>query len=170
MSRTTTETISIGAIAAVAVVITSTIAPAPVWVLFAAWAAAFLVGPTLRQTFEAGLHLWVGVAIGTAVMAAAAATSNPLVPAVLVGVGSALAVQLARLRTLHRTPLIVIGFALTVSTIVTSADSTPAAAGVLGLQTAVTITGGLAAALLSTGLATIFSATPAFAERALEKR
>lgn len=127
MSSKTALSMSVFVFSVIAVVLTSTVLPIPVWALFSAWATYFFVGSGVSASLTTLKCLLLGVVVATATLLAIESQPEPFVQAVAIGIGSLAMVQLSRLRWFAATPAIVIGFALTVSVVAASgvAISTP---------------------------------------------
>ncbi|MBN9107190.1 MAG: DUF1097 domain-containing protein [Pseudonocardia sp.] len=119
MTEKTALTVSVGVWGAISTWLTATILPLPVWVVFIAWACAFLVGSGIRGAALSALANLVGIAVATVtLLLITAAGGSTLILGIGVGLGSALMIGLSRLPVLAAAPAIVIGFAITVATMV----------------------------------------------------
>ncbi len=117
MSKITALSISVGVFGLLSTLMTATVWPLPVWVLFLAWASFFFVGSGLTGALKSVACNWTGIVIATATLLAVHSTSNALALSVAVGVGSLAMVQVSRLSWISATPAVVFGFAMTVGTI-----------------------------------------------------
>ncbi|TRW77281.1 DUF1097 domain-containing protein [Mycolicibacterium sp. 018/SC-01/001] len=117
MSKITALSISVGILGMVSTLITATVWPLPVWVLFLAWASFFFVGSGVPGLLKSVACNWAGIVIATATLLSVQASGSAVLLSIAVGVGSLVMVQVSRLPWLSATPAIVFGFAMTVGTI-----------------------------------------------------
>ncbi|WP_158166339.1 DUF1097 domain-containing protein [Mycolicibacterium smegmatis] len=117
MSKATALSISVGVFGALSTWLTAVVWPLPVWVLFLAWASFFFVGSGFFGFVKSVACNWTGIVIATCTLLSVTASSNAVLLAVAVGIGSLAMVQVSRLPWLSATPAIVFGFAMTVGTI-----------------------------------------------------
>lgn len=124
MNQNTALTISIGVLGAIDTYLTAVVVPLPVWVTFIAWASFFIVGGGSKGWVQSIASNLTGIVIASVTLLAIALfPDNPIVAAVLVGVGSAAMVQASKLGLLSITPAIVWGFASLVGTAVATGAS-----------------------------------------------
>lgn len=124
MNQNTALTISIGVLGAIDTYLTAVIIPLPVWVTFIAWASFFIVGGGTKGWVQSVASNFTGIAIASiTLLAIALFPANPIVAAILVGVGSGAMVQASKLGLLSITPAIVWGFASLVGTTVATGAS-----------------------------------------------
>ncbi|WP_338043895.1 DUF1097 domain-containing protein [Mycobacterium kyogaense] len=116
MSKITALSISVGVLGMVSTLITATVWPLPVWVLFLAWASFFFVGSGVSGLLKSVACNWAGIAIATATLLSVQASGSALVLSIAVGIGSFAMVQVSRIPWISATPAIVFGFAMTVGT------------------------------------------------------
>jgi hypothetical protein len=116
MSKMTALSISVGVFGMLSTLLTATVWPLPVWVLFLAWASFFFVGSGVKGLLKSVACNWTGIAIATATLLSVQASSSALVLSIAVGIGSLAMVQASRLPWISATPAIVFGFAMTVGT------------------------------------------------------
>ncbi|MGQ7844403.1 DUF1097 domain-containing protein [Granulosicoccus sp. 3-233] len=118
MKQSEALTVSIGILGGVAVVVTATIIPVPVWVTFTAWASFFIVGGGKAGFVKSVACNFTGILIaGLSLLAIELIGDNLLVAAICVGIGSAAMVQASKLPFTHGIiPAIVWGFSQTVGT------------------------------------------------------
>lgn len=117
MSKATALSISVGVLGMVSTLMTATIWPLPVWVLFLAWASFFFVGSGTSGLLKSVACNWTGIAIASCTLLAVQGTTGAVWLSIAVGVGSFAMVQVSRLPWISATPAIVFGFAMTVGTI-----------------------------------------------------
>lgn len=117
MTKLTALSLSVGVFGMLSTLMTATIWPLPVWVLFLAWASFFFVGSGLTGMAKSVACNWTGIAIATATLLSVQSTGSALWLSIAVGVGSLAMVQASRLPWISATPAIVFGFAMTVGTI-----------------------------------------------------
>ena len=117
MSKTTALSISVGVLGMLSTLMTATVWPLPVWVLFLAWASFFFVGSGISGLLKSVACNWTGIAIATATLWSVQSTESALLLSIAVGVGSLVMVQVSRVPWISGTPAIVFGFAMTVGTI-----------------------------------------------------
>lgn len=117
MSKTTALSLSVGVFGMLSTLMTATVWPLPVWVLFLAWASFFFVGSGMAGFAKSVACNWTGIVIATATLLSVQSTGNALWLSIAVGVGSLVMVQVSRLPWISATPAIVFGFAMTVGTI-----------------------------------------------------
>lgn len=117
MSKITALSISVGVFGMLSTLLTATIWPLPVWVLFLAWASFFFTGSGWPGLAKSVACNWTGIAIATATLLAVQSTASAWWLSIAVGVGSLAMVQVSRLPWISATPAIVFGFAMTVGTI-----------------------------------------------------
>ncbi|CAM3520103.1 DUF1097 domain-containing protein [Mycobacterium frederiksbergense] len=117
MSKLTALSLSVGVFGMLSTLMTATVWPLPVWVLFLAWASFFFVGSGLTGFVKSVACNWTGIVIATATLLSVQATGSALWLSIAVGVGSLAMVQASRLPWISATPAIVFGFAMTVGTI-----------------------------------------------------
>lgn len=127
MSKATALSLSVGFFGVLSTLMTATVWPLPVWVLFLAWASFFFVGSGLSGLVKSVACNWTGIVIASATLLAVNSTTSALVVSVAVGIGSLVMVQVSRLPWISATPAIVFGFAMTVGTI--AATGNPITAG-----------------------------------------
>ena len=119
MKKLTALTISVGVLSAVAMYLTATILPVPIWVTFTAWASYFILGGNLSGFGRSLLANLSGVLFCLATFLATAAFSRgPIVFSLFIGVAAAAMVQASQIPLLSAAPALFWGFASTVSTIV----------------------------------------------------
>jgi hypothetical protein len=116
MSKVTALSISVGVFGLLSTLMTATIWPLPVWVLFLAWASFFFVGSGWTGLVKSVACNWIGMIIATLVLMSVHATTSAIWLSIAVGVGSFAMVQASRLPWISATPAIVFGFAMTVGT------------------------------------------------------
>jgi Protein of unknown function (DUF1097) len=116
MSKVTALSISVGVFGMLSTLLTATIWPLPVWVLFLAWASFFFVGSGWSGLVKSVACNWTGIVIATCTLLAVQATTSALWLSVAVGIGSLVMVQASRIPSISATPAIVFGFAMTVGT------------------------------------------------------
>ncbi|GAY08474.1 DUF1097 domain-containing protein [Pseudonocardia sp. N23] len=160
MGEKTALTVSVGVWGAISTWLTATILPLPVWVVFLAWACAFLVGSGVRGATLSALANLVGIAVATVTLLAInAAGGSTLILGIGVGLGSALMIALSRILVLSATPAIVVGFAVTVATMVaTDVPITHAGADHPALVAAAAVVAGAVFAVLSGRTAALLTA------------
>ncbi|AEA28122.1 DUF1097 domain-containing protein [Pseudonocardia benzenivorans] len=160
MGEKTALTVSVGLWGAISTWLTATILPLPVWVVFLAWACAFLVGSGIRGAALSALANLVGIAVATAtLLLVTAAGGGTLVLGIGVGLGSALMIALSRIPLLAAAPAIVVGFAITVATMVaTDVPITRAGADHPALVAAAAVVTGAVFAVLSGRTAALLTA------------
>ncbi|WP_099021350.1 DUF1097 domain-containing protein [Mycolicibacterium palauense] len=117
MSKLTALSISVGILGMLSTLMTATVWPLPVWVLFLAWASFFFVGSGPMGLVRSVACNWAGIVIATCTLLAVSGSSSALLLSVAVGVGSFAMVQVSRVPLISTTPAIVFGFAMTVGTI-----------------------------------------------------
>jgi hypothetical protein len=90
MNENSALTVSIGVLAVIDTYLTATALPIPVWVTFIAWASFFAVGGTPFGIVKSTACNFAGIAIASCTLLAIAfAPSQPIMTAILVGVGTA---------------------------------------------------------------------------------
>ncbi len=117
MSKMTALSISVGVFGMLSTLLTATVWPLPVWVLFLAWASFFFVGTGVKGLLKSVACNWTGIAIATATLLSVQSSSSSHQLSIAVGIGSLAMVQASRLPWISATPAIVFGFAMTVGTI-----------------------------------------------------
>jgi hypothetical protein len=117
MSKITALSISVGVFGMLTTLLTATVWPLPVWVLFLAWASFFFVGSGLKGLLKSVACNWTGIVIATVTLLSVQASGSALLLSIAVGIGSLAMVQASRLPWISATPAIVFGFAMTVGTI-----------------------------------------------------
>ena len=111
-------TISIGVLGGVATLMTATILPVPVWVIFIAWASFFILGGGTDGMVHSIASNLTGIAIASlTLLVIHLLGGGTAVAAIAVGMGSAAMVQASRIGLLSKIPAIVWGFASTVGTV-----------------------------------------------------
>lgn len=123
MSKITALSISVGVLGMLSTLLTATVWPLPVWVLFLAWASFFFVGSGPSGLLKSVACNWVGILIATCTLLAVSGTASALLLSIAVGVGSFAMVQVSRFSLLSATPAIVFGFAMTVGTIAATGNT-----------------------------------------------
>lgn len=120
--------ISIGVLGGVATLMTATVLPIPVWVIFIAWASFFILGGGPGGMVRSIASNLTGIVIASlTLLVIHALGGGAVIAAIAVGVGSAAMVQASKISLLSRIPAIVWGFASTVGTVaVTGQDITTA--------------------------------------------
>lgn len=123
--------ISIGVLGGVATLMTATVLPVPVWVIFIAWASFFILGGGTGGMVRSIASNLTGILIASATLLVVHAFDGGVAAtAVAVGVGSAAMVQASKIELLSKIPAIVWGFASTVGTVAaTGRDITTASIG-----------------------------------------
>jgi len=123
--------ISIGVLGGVATLMTATVLPIPVWVIFIAWASFFILGGGTAGLVRSVASNLAGILIASVTLLAVHAFGGgAAAAAVAVGVGSAAMVQASKIGLLSKIPAIVWGFASTVGTVAaTGRDITTASIG-----------------------------------------
>jgi hypothetical protein len=118
MNENSALTVSIGVLAVIDTYLTATALPIPVWVTFIAWASFFAVGGTPFGIVKSTACNFAGIAIASCTLLAIAfAPSQPIVTAILVGVGTAGMIVASLVKLISFPPAIVFGFASTVGTV-----------------------------------------------------
>jgi hypothetical protein len=123
MSKVTALSISVGIFGLLSTLMTATVWPLPVWVLFLAWASFFFAGGGWAGLVKSVACNWTGMLIATVTLLAVQATSSAIWLSVAVGIGSFAMVQASRISWISAAPAIVFGFAMTVGTM--SATGSP---------------------------------------------
>ncbi|SEB09269.1 DUF1097 domain-containing protein [Leifsonia sp. 21MFCrub1.1] len=114
MSARAASTVVIGILAALACLLTATLVPIPVWVLFVGWASFFTAGGGVAGLARSVIMNLVGMVIAAlALVAITAAGGNVWVLTISVGVGAAILVASSRIALLAATPAGFLGFAAT---------------------------------------------------------
>lgn len=158
MSKITALSLSVGVFGMLSTLLTATVWPLPVWVLFLAWASFFFVGSGLHGLAKSVACNWTGIVIATATLLSVQASGSALVLSIAVGVGSLAMVQVSRLPWVSATPAIVFGFAMTVGTIAATGNGiTTAGLGNPALVAATTALVGAGFGVLSEWGATAIS-------------
>jgi uncharacterized protein DUF1097 len=127
MSKVTALSISVGVFGLLSTLMTATIWPLPVWVLFLAWASFFFVGGGWTGLVKSVACNWTGILIATATLLSVHTMSGAIWLSVAVGVGSFAMVQASRLPWISAAPAIVFGFAMTVGTMAATGNPITAA-------------------------------------------
>lgn len=110
--------ISIGVLGGVATLMTATVLPIPVWVIFIAWASFFILGGGTGGLLKSVASNLAGIVIASLTLLVIHLLGGGVaVAAVAVGVGSAAMVQASKISLLSKIPAIVWGFASTVGTV-----------------------------------------------------
>jgi hypothetical protein len=125
MQQSEALTVSIGILGGVAVLVTATVIPVPVWVTFTAWASFFIVGGGKAGFVKSVACNFTGIVIAAlSLLAIELIGDHVIIAAICVGIGSA--VQASKLPFTHGIiPAIVWGFSQTVGTVaVTGLDVT----------------------------------------------
>ena len=117
MSKITALSLSVGVLGMFSTLMTVTVWPLPVWILFLAWASSFFVGSGVTGLVKSVACNWTGIAIATATLLSVQSTDSGLLLSIAVGIGSLVMVQVSRIPWISATPAIVFGFAMTVGTI-----------------------------------------------------
>lgn len=119
MKQSEALTVSIGILGGVAVLVTATVIPVPVWVTFTAWASFFIVGGGKAGFIKSVACNFTGILIAAlSLLSIQLIGDNLLVGAICVGIGSAAMVQASKLPFTHGIiPAIVWGFSQTVGTV-----------------------------------------------------
>lgn len=119
MQQSEALTVSIGILGGVAVIVTATVIPVPVWVTFTAWASFFIVGGGKSGFFKSVACNLTGITIAAlSLLAIQLIGEHLLIVAICVGFGSAAMVQASKLPFTHGIiPAIVWGFSQTVGTV-----------------------------------------------------
>ena len=119
MQQSEALTVSIGILGGVAVLVTATVIPVPVWVTFTAWASFFIVGGGKAGFLKSVACNLTGILIAAlSLLAIQLIGEHLLIVAVCVGIGSAAMVQASKLPFTHGLiPAIVWGFSQTVGTV-----------------------------------------------------
>ena len=119
MKQVEALTVSIGVLGGVAVIVTATIIPVPVWVTFTAWASFFIVGGGKEGFIRSISCNLTGIVIAAlSLLAIGIIGNNVIVAGICVGLGSAAMVQASKLPYTKGTiPAIVWGFSQTVGTV-----------------------------------------------------
>lgn len=117
MSKITALSLSVGVFGMFSTLMTVTVWPLPVWILFLAWASFFFVGSGVTGLVKSVACNWTGIAIATATLLSVQSTDSGLLLSIAVGIGSLVMVQVSRIPWISATPAIVFGFAMTVGTI-----------------------------------------------------
>jgi hypothetical protein len=127
MSKVTALSISVGVFGLLSTLMTATIWPLPVWVLFLAWASFFFIGGGWTGLVKSVACNWTGILIATATLLSVHTMSGGIWLSVAVGVGSFAMVQASRLPWISAAPAIVFGFAMTVGTMAATGNPITAA-------------------------------------------
>lgn len=110
--------ISIGVLGGAATLMTATVLPIPVWVIFIAWASFFILGGGTGGMVRSIASNLAGIVIASlTLLVIHALGGGAAVAAITVGVGSAAMVQASKISLLSKIPAIVWGFASTVGTV-----------------------------------------------------
>jgi len=110
--------ISIGVLGGVATLLTATVLPVPVWVIFIAWASFFILGGGRSGLIRSICSNLTGILIASLTLLAVHLLGGGVaVTAIAVGIGSAAMVQASKIELLSAIPAIVWGFASTVGTV-----------------------------------------------------
>jgi Protein of unknown function (DUF1097) len=150
MSKISALSISVGVLGMLSTLMTATIWPLPVWVLFLAWASFFFVGTGVSGLVKSVVCNWTGILIASVTLLSVQSTGSALLLSIAVGIGSLAMVQVSRLPWISATPAIVFGFAMTVGTIAASGNGiTTAGVANPALVAAVTAAVGAGFGLLS---------------------
>ena len=115
--------ISIGVLGGVATLMTATVLPVPVWVIFIAWASFFILGGGIAGMVQSVASNLTGILIASlTLLVIEALGGGTAVAAIAVGFGSAAMVQVSKIDILSKIPAIVWGFASTVGTVAVTGD------------------------------------------------
>ena len=110
--------ISIGVLGGVATLMTATVLPVPVWVIFIAWASFFILGGGIAGMVKSVASNLTGILIASlTLLVIEVLGGGTAVATIAVGVGSAAMVQVSKIDILSKIPAIVWGFASTVGTV-----------------------------------------------------
>lgn len=108
---------SLGVLGALDTYLTATLLPVPVWVTFIAWASFFACGGGPSGFIKSVASNWAGILVASlTLLIIEMGPTQPIVAAVLVGLGTSAMIFLSSVRLLDFPPAIVFGFASLVGT------------------------------------------------------